>query len=100
MRSKKNHDYRIFNRIKIWEYLSMHPCIDCGEENPVVLEFDHVRGKKKAKISYLANANSWDTVKKEIDKCEVRCGNCHKKKTAKTHKYYHVMKQLFNTFKR
>ena len=35
----------------VQEYLSTHPCVDCGETNPIVLEFEHVRGKKKASIS-------------------------------------------------
>jgi len=31
----------------ILDYLLSHPCIDCGETDPIVLEFDHVSGTKK-----------------------------------------------------
>ncbi len=68
----------------VWDYLSSHPCVDCGESDPTVLEFDHVRGKKKSDITMLAGQGySIETVQEEINKCEVRCANCHRKKTAK-----------------
>jgi hypothetical protein len=71
-------------RAYIWDYLSTHPCVDCGESDPTVLEFDHVRGRKKYTVSAMANQGlSIDRIQKEIDKCEVRCANCHRRKTSK-----------------
>lgn len=70
------------NRQKLYVYLSEHPCVDCGETDLRVLEFDHVRGNKSANIARLLNnAVSWPTIEKEIAKCEVRCANCHRIKT-------------------
>jgi hypothetical protein len=66
----------------IWDYLKNHPCVDCGESDPVVLEFDH-QGEKRMAISEVGRRNpSLETIQKEIDKCEVRCANCHRKRTA------------------
>ncbi|HUQ34490.1 MAG TPA: hypothetical protein VM095_20380 [Pyrinomonadaceae bacterium] len=68
---------------KIYEYLEGHPCVDCGESDPIVLEFDHVRGKKSYAVSSLGwRLVSWDSVMKEIAKCDVRCANCHRRRTA------------------
>lgn len=66
----------------ILDYLMSHPCIDCGEADPIVLEFDHVYGNKKEAISTLKR-NGLKSVIEEIKKCEVRCANCHRRKTAK-----------------
>jgi hypothetical protein len=67
-----------------YEYLLEHPCVDCGEPDPVVLEFDHVMGDKRRNIADLIRSGrSWATVYGEIQKCEVRCANCHRRVTAK-----------------
>jgi hypothetical protein len=66
----------------IWDYLKEHPCVDCGEPDPVVLEFDHM-GDKKMAIGDISYHNpSLEKLKEEIEKCEVRCANCHRRKTA------------------
>jgi hypothetical protein len=89
---KKDKSQKYDNRIKrrevarqyVWDYLATHPCVDCGETDPRALEFDHVRGRKDKSISVLADGNySLERLKKEIAKCEVRCANCHRKKTYK-----------------
>lgn len=67
----------------VFKYLQEHPCIDCGESNPIVLEFDHVKGDKVDAISEMINHYGIVKIKEEISKCEVRCANCHRIKTAK-----------------
>jgi hypothetical protein len=77
------------NKQKLFEYYLNHPCVDCGESDPIVLELDHVRGKKNMMISQLVSFGySWDAVEKEIKKCDVRCANCHRRKTAKDFNWY------------
>lgn len=73
----------------IIEYLIMHPCVDCGETNPLVLQFDHVNDNKKLSISTMVSQRySLKTIAKEIEKCEVRCANCHTIETMKRAKAY------------
>ena len=70
------------NRKFIYEYLADNSCIDCGESDPRVLEFDHMRDKTH-NISYMIQAgHSIQNLQNEIKKCEVRCANCHRRKTS------------------
>lgn len=75
---------------KIVEYLQKHPCVDCGYSNILALEFDHRNNKESNIATAVANGWSWDRIKKEIDKCDVRCSNCHKIKTAIAGNFYKV----------
>ena len=68
--------------------MKSHPCIDCGESDIVVLEFDHLKDKKNNIATILQNGSTLNQLKKEMLKCEVRCANCHKKKTAKQFNWY------------
>lgn len=63
-------------------YLREHPCVDCGETDPVVLEFDHLRDKKFG-IGEGFRDREWQSVLDEMAKCEVVCANCHRRRTAK-----------------
>jgi hypothetical protein len=76
------------NRAKMLAYLALHPCVDCGEADVVCLEFDHVRGRKVRSVALMVNTHEWAVVEKEIAKCEVRCANCHRRKTARQRGYY------------
>ena len=70
------------NKALIREFLLNHPCVDCGEANPLVLEFDHIADNKLGDISTLANSGiRWKRISDEIAKCVVRCANCHRRKT-------------------
>lgn len=88
---KKAEEYLTENMTKIREYLKSHPCTDCGESDPIVLQFDHLSGKR-ANISMIVRSWKWETVKEEIGKCEVRCANCHMRRTAKQLGWYKYLK--------
>lgn len=76
LRRKRNVDFVI-------DYLKDKKCLDCGEDDIVVLEFDHI-SDKKFEISYATRATySLEKIKQEIDKCDIVCANCHKRRTAK-----------------
>lgn len=86
---RRNDRIRVENRIKMLQYLDGKECEDCGETDPVVLEFDHKDANKKtASVSRLVDQNCWETVLKETRKCVVRCANCHRRKTAKERGWY------------
>lgn len=67
----------------VWNYLDSHPCVDCGESDPIVLEFDHRDpNEKEYQISYLLTGNwSIDKIVSELAKCDVRCANCHRRRS-------------------
>ena len=77
----------------IYRVLRCSKCIDCGNNNPVVLEFDHVRGEKLFNISEAAYRGfGLSKIKEEMRKCDIRCANCHKVKTAKDQGWYNELK--------
>jgi hypothetical protein len=63
------------------ELFRTRPCADCGETDPLVLEFDHL-GDKKFNVGAGMRERSWQAVRDEIAKCDVVCANCHRRRTA------------------
>lgn len=76
----------------VLDYLKSHPCIDCGENDPVVLEFDHRDSNLKLmNISNLMTGQySEKIILEEIAKCDVRCANCHRIRTYKRFNSYRL----------
>lgn len=76
--------YHDANRPLLLAYLLDHPCVDCGERDPVLLDFDHRDpSSKRSEVGRLAHTKPWPQVLAEIEKCDVRCANCHRRRTAR-----------------
>ena len=73
----RNKDKIQANRIKMFEYLAQNPCVDCNCSDLRVLTFDHIRDKTAR-------------VMEEIDKCQVRCANCHMLSTQERTGHYRI----------
>jgi hypothetical protein len=75
------------------------PCFDCKNSfPPYVMDFDHVRGKKKYLISSLAAQNvGVKTFLEEIAKCDIVCANCHRIRTFKKKPPRYFPKQIEKT---
>ncbi len=69
-------------------YLLEHPCVDCGNTDIRVLEFDHLRDKERNISKMLATGCGWDRISAEIEKCEVVCANCHRIRTGERGGWY------------
>lgn len=53
-------------------------CVRCNWVGSIAaFEFHHVDDNKEFNIGCAAN-KSWEVIKKEIDKCELLCSNCHR----------------------
>ena len=71
---------------KINAYKLAKGCIDCGyADNPVALDFDHRdQGLKILGVAAMLTY-AWPKIVAELDKCDVRCANCHRVKTYMMH---------------
>jgi hypothetical protein len=64
-------------------HLEGNPCVDCGERDLRVLDFDHVRDKVACISELAARGAPRARLEEEMAKCEVRCANCHRRVTAR-----------------
>jgi len=79
-----NKKTRVITTTYVNEYKLSHNCEDCGEQNPIVLDFHHTGEQpKKGSISRLVqDFYNLKTIKIEIAKCVIVCANCHRKRHA------------------
>ena len=81
---KRRVRYRNLCQLFAYDYLMEHPCVDCGETNPVVLDFDHMDPATKTReVAWFIRSQDLVGLAAEIAKCEVRCANDHRRRTAR-----------------
>ena len=89
MKVARKKQRRIEVRLFLFNYFKTHPCIECNETNPILLDFDHVDPKTKIHtISHWTKYGTLSKIKLEIPKCVVRCVRCHRLRTAKQYNWY------------
>lgn len=82
-RAERRRKARIEANEFIIEYLLTHPCVDCGESDIVVLDFDHQRDKTADINQMRRRGCTIQQITAEIAKCEVVCANDHRRRTAR-----------------
>jgi len=76
------------NHTIVLQVLANAACADCGEQNPLVLQFDHIEDKLDH-VSWLVGSGcSPLRLQRELSKCIVRCANCHRRRTAETGNWF------------
>ncbi|HEX6035472.1 MAG TPA: hypothetical protein VFY83_13605 [Anaerolineales bacterium] len=89
---KHSTEYRDALREYLHKYLRSHPCEQCGESDPVVLEFHHVGEKDMTISEMITRITSVERLKEELKKTQVLCANCQRKVTAKERGWFRSRK--------
>lgn len=77
-RKKRKNIIRLF----LADFYTNNSCVDCGETDITVLDFDHLLEKNFGINKALGDVMPLDRIKEELKNGEVRCSNCHRKITA------------------
>lgn len=76
---RRDEQAKFLARIRLIKF--ERPCYDCGNFfRPECMDFDHVSGEKLFDLAAGAS-HSWDSVRLEIDKCDLVCACCHRIRT-------------------
>lgn len=80
---KGENNYNYKNGVRKWFYEKIKPeekCARCGESHPACLTYHHTSDDKFMPVSSMvSDGHDKEAIKREIEKCEVLCSNCHSK---------------------
>ncbi len=84
-------------RAFIDEYRRSRCCADCGERDPLVLEFDHLKEKRGNIADLIQQGSSVRRLVHELHRCEVVCVNCHRLRTAARGRSWRLQPELLDS---
>ena len=76
-KTKWSRKKRLEQKIKTIKYLGSK-CIECGYDNNLATLEPHHKNPSEKEFVIGSRIMSWDKLKKELDKCELLCANCHR----------------------
>jgi len=93
---------RIRNKVASINYKGKK-CQRCGVKftsiNQIAMfEFHHLKDKE-FRIAGVLDRMSWDRIKKELDKCEMLCSNCHRTEHFELKDNGNVMGAIFENYR-
>lgn len=65
-------------------------CMDCGFDDPRALQWDHLDPKDK--LGCVSGRGNWTATWVEMEKCVIRCANCH---AIRTHDEGHTLHDYY-----
>lgn len=82
-RNKENYISRTTARRReltqwLWDLKAETGCVDCGNKDFRVLDFDHIGPKTITPTKMLQKGWGKERMLEEIKHCEIRCANCHR----------------------
>jgi hypothetical protein len=80
------------NVLYAYGVLTRSGCVDCGITDLCVLDFDHIGPKRLGVMRLARNEVGLARLRSEIRECEVRCANCHRRRTAATGRHRRAMR--------
>ncbi len=69
------------NMLRLRQVLQEGRCVDCGIDDLLILEFDHVGAKRGNVVELARRGCSLTVLEAELARCEIRCANCHRRRT-------------------
>lgn len=88
--SIRNRKVEAENRKFLLQYLCKNPCVDCGNPDIEVLQFDHRDSTLKTGAVSDLLTHSRKRLEEEVAKCDIRCANCHTKRTRRQRNQWRV----------
>jgi hypothetical protein len=79
---------RLIKRQYIIDKLKESKCMDCGNSDWRVLEFDHRDRETKSFNISDSTSHSIEKIQIEMSKCDIVCANCHTIRTITQRGYY------------
>jgi len=91
--AKNTQDRLGWRRQWLWDFLVEHPCVDCGQKDPVLLELDHrdCSTKVQGVAQMIRSKAAWKEILAEVDKCESRCLYCHRRRTVEQFGWFNAI---------
>lgn len=86
---QRNAKFRESRRKIVKDWLAGAECAICGLSDPLTLEWAHNdRSEKLGDVSEMITHRRLSAAREEIEKCTVKCGNCHCKETHDENRSY------------